>query len=308
MGLSVQQVLQLVQTGEMAQIAGMRWDQDHQSNNLEDRRGERQPLAGGSGGLGLLWFVASRFGWKGVVVLLVVVAAVRGVSMFTDADPQSASQSSGQVQGPETDAQVRFVGFVFDDAQSFWQRTFAAHSQLYVQAKIVVFTGSVASACGNASSSVGPFYCGGDERVFIDLDFYNELRTRFGSPGDFAQAYVLAHEVGHHIQNLTNNMQHGGDSVRMELQADCLAGVWAKDAESRNLLEVGDLDEAFTAASAIGDDRIQEQMTGRVRPETFTHGSAAQRLAALRLGYTTGNAAACGLPQLGTSAARNGLK
>ncbi|MBK8169253.1 MAG: neutral zinc metallopeptidase [Sandaracinaceae bacterium] len=280
----------------------MRWDRDHQSSNLEDRRGQGPPLGGGGGGLGILWFVASRFGWKGVVALLVIAAAVKGFSMFTEADPRQATQGAGAQVAGQSDEQVRFVGFVFDDAQSYWQRTFASSSQLYAPAKIVVFTDAVASACGNASSAVGPFYCSRDERVFIDLDFYNELRTRFGAPGDFAQAYVLAHEMGHHIQNITNNLEHGGDSVRTELQADCLAGVWAKDAETRNLLEIGDLQEAFTAASAIGDDRIQRQTTGTVRPETFTHGSAQQRLAALRLGYTAGTPAACGLSQFGSRA------
>lgn len=254
---------------------------------------------GGAGSANLLWFVASRFGWKGIVVLLIGVAVVRGISALTADDPRRANSGSAGAPTASNDEHVRFVGFVFDDTQAYWQRTFQGAMQLYSPSRIVVFSDAVESACGTASSAVGPFYCPRDERVFIDLSFYNELRDRFGAPGDFAQAYVLAHEMGHHVQHLTGHLDVSGDSVRTELQADCLAGVWAKDAERRNLLEVGDIEEALRAAAAIGDDRLQEQATGRVRPETFTHGSAAQRLAALRRGYTEGTPAACDLPVFG---------
>ena len=269
----------------------MRWDRDHESQNLEDRRGQTPPmLGGGAGSANLLWFVASRFGWKGIVVLLIGVAVVRGISAFTADDPQRANSGSQGAATASSDEHVRFVGFVFDDAQSFWERTFRAATQLYTPARIVVFSDAVESACGNASSAVGPFYCPRDERVFIDLGFYNELRDRFGAPGDFAQAYVLAHEMGHHVQHLTGRLDVSGDSVRTELQADCLAGVWAKDAERRNLLEVGDIDDAMRAAAAIGDDHLipalmqkpRQRPAGKIRPadDQDFHGSTSPELLA----------------------------
>ena len=173
-----------------------------------------------------------------------------------------------------------------------WDRTLPR----YEQTRLVLFRQAIASACGTATSAVGPFYCPLDHKVYIDLAFYDDLRARFGAPGDFAQAYVIAHEIGHHVQNLSGLLDKHGDagSVETELQADCLAGAWARDAEGRQLLEVGDIDEALNAASQIGDDTIQRKTTGRVQPETFTHGSAAQRTGAFRRGYK-GGASACGL-------------
>jgi predicted metalloprotease len=159
----------------------------------------------------------------------------------------------------------------------------------------VLFRNAIRSACGTATTAVGPFYCQLDHKVYIDLGFYDELRRRFGAPGDFAQAYVIAHEVGHHVQNLRGLLGRGdASSVPIELQADCLAGAWAKSADARGLVEVGDVDEALNAASQIGDDTIQRRSTGHIQPETFTHGSSAQRVGSFRRGYD-GGAAACGV-------------
>ena len=163
------------------------------------------------------------------------------------------------------------------------------------QTALVLFSGAVQSACGFAQAAAGPFYCPPDQQVYIDLSFYRDLDRRFGAPGDFAQAYVLAHEVGHHVQNLTGALSSGGDSVRQELQADCLAGVWGHSAAQRNKLDAGDVEEGLNAAAAIGDDRLQQRSQGRVVPESFTHGSSAQRVAAFRQGLDTGSPASCGI-------------
>lgn len=233
--------------------------------------------------------------------MLVLFFAFRAFTSFTEEAPQAAGGVTDIAPGA-ADAQARFVGYVLDDAQNSWSRVFAESGATYRRAKLVLFTGSVNSACGYASASTGPFYCSGDQRVFIDLGFYDELRRRFGAPGDFAQAYVLAHEIGHHIQGQLG-LLGGRDSIATELQADCLAGVWAKDAERRQLLEVGDLNEALQAAASIGDDRIQRQTTGVVEPESWTHGSSEQRLNALRRGYDAGDARACGV-SLGAGAGK----
>ncbi|HMG52166.1 MAG TPA: neutral zinc metallopeptidase, partial [Kofleriaceae bacterium] len=186
---------------------------------------------------------------------------------------------------------THLVGFVLDDVNHTW------HEQLsgYQDTRLVLFRNAIRSACGTATTAVGPFYCQVDHKVYIDLGFYDELRRRFGAPGDFAQAYVIAHEVGHHVQNLRQLLGRGEvSSVEIELQADCLAGAWANSADKRGLVEVGDVDEALNAASQIGDDTIQKKTTGHVQPETFTHGSSAQRSAAFRRGHQ-GGAAACGI-------------
>jgi hypothetical protein len=189
---------------------------------------------------------------------------------------------------------VHFVSFVFDDVQNTWTKDM----QGYRPAKMVLFRNGVRTACGTASTAVGPFYCPNDRKVYIDLSFYDELRARFGAPGDFAQAYVIAHEVGHHVQNLTDNLGNGSrrpnDQIAVELQADCLAGAWAQSADKRGLIEVGDIDEALNAASQIGDDTLQRKSQGYVQPETWTHGSAAQRSSSFKKGYQ-GGAQACGL-------------
>ncbi len=237
------------------------------------------------GGLGSLLAVAGRFGWKGILVAIVVIGALMyGGNLCSSGGPSSPAMT--QQQSPATqDDKVKFVGFVLDDVQT----TFARELPSYQPTRLEVFRGSIRSACGTASAAVGPFYCQLDKRVYIDLAFYDDLRQRFGAPGDFAQAYVIAHEVGHHVQNLRGLLGRGEvNQVETELQADCLAGAWAKDAEARKLLEVGDLDEALNAARQIGDDTIQRKTQGRVQPETWTHGSAEQRSGAFKRGYERG--------------------
>jgi hypothetical protein len=180
-----------------------------------------------------------------------------------------------------------------------WSDIFRQSNQDYPEPQLVLFSGAVQSACGFAQAAVGPFYCARDNAVYIDLSFFSDLRDRFGAAGDFAEAYVIAHEVGHHVQNVTGALAHGGGneaSVRQELQADCLAGLWGYFArEDQQMLEPGDLEEALNAASAIGDDRIQQQAQGHVVPESFTHGSSAQRVAAFRQGYESGDLGQCEL-------------
>jgi uncharacterized protein len=278
----------------------MRWDRDYDSSNIEDRRNEAGPRLAGGGGVPLwgLFALAGRFGWKGILVALIIVGALTyGGGLCTGGgggggiggDRSAVPTQRGT--DPKQDELVHFVGFVLDDVQNAW------HKQLpgYRDAKLVLFRNAVGSACGTATSAVGPFYCQLDHKVYIDLTFYEELHRRFGAPGDFAQAYVIAHEIGHHVQNLRSLLGRGdASSVAVELQADCLAGAWAKSADGRGLVEIGDLDEALHAAAQIGDDTIQRKTRGRVQPETFTHGSAAQRSSAVRRGYQ-GGVAACGI-------------
>lgn len=275
----------------------MRWRDTGRSSNLEDRRG-----GGGrrAGGLGVI----------GVVVAL-------GIAFFTGADPlqmiglvNSVQQGGGATaEAPIEDAaeepMVRFLSSALDDAQTTWSGIFAQRGQQYRDAKLVLFRESVSSACGNASAAMGPFYCPGDEKVFIDLGFYDELARSYGAPGDFAQVYVLAHEIGHHVQNLrgterelrraqgANPGQENALSVAMELQADCYAGVWAQRVAQRGDLEAGDLDEGLGAAAAVGDDRLQRQSGGGVHPESFTHGTSEQRMRWFRAGFDTGDMNAC---------------
>jgi predicted metalloprotease len=275
----------------------MRWDRSHESSDIEDRRASPGPGGGLGGGglpLGGILAIASRFGWKGILVALLVVGAVTYGGVCTgggEPDRRSAVQPSGQQAPAGEDELKRFVGFVLDDVQQTWARELPG----YQTARLVLFRNSVASACGSASAAVGPFYCPLDRKVYIDLSFYDLLRRRFGAPGDFAQAYVIAHEVGHHVQNL-RGLLGGGEvsSIAKELQADCLAGAWAKDAQRRSLLDVGDLDEALNAAAQIGDDTIQRKTQGHVQPETWTHGSAAQRSGSFKKGFA-GGPAACGI-------------
>jgi predicted metalloprotease len=201
--------------------------------------------------------------------------------------------------------QVEFVKFVMNDVQDTWEKVFAQSGKTYRHAKLVLFRDSYPSGCGYAQSAMGPFYCPADEKVYIDLAFYKELKDRFGASGDFAQAYVIAHEFGHHVQNLLGisgkveeaSRAHSGEakplSVKLELQADCLAGVWAHSTDQRKLLQEGDIDEALNAASAVGDDRIQKETTGRVNPESWTHGSAAQRSHWFKTGFDSGSIQSC---------------
>lgn len=276
----------------------MRWRNRRQSRNVDDRRNQspRRPMiAGAGGGLGTI-----------IIVLIV---------LFMGGDPaellrvlqnnQAAIPAGGQVQqanNPQEDELAAFVGVVLRDTEEVWHDLFAEMGERYQEPQLVLFRGQVQSACGFASSAMGPFYCPGDSNVYIDLQFYDEMKQKFQAPGDFAQAYVIAHEVGHHVQHLlriSDKVQQkkqqvdkiAGNrlSVRLELQADFLAGVWAYHAQQRfKMLEPGDIEEALTAASAIGDDRLQQQSRGHVVPESFTHGTSAQRVRWFRKGFNSG--------------------
>ncbi len=286
----------------------MKWDEGHESPDVIDRRGQG---GGGGGGLGLLGLIplVTRFRGGWVVALLIVGFVVwggfRGLGGSTGDSPADTTATSAPAAGHKTDdKKAQFVAFVLDDTQSTWRQEFAKLGKNYRNAKLVMFTGATQTACGGGQAAQGPFYCPADERVYIDLSFYNELEQRFGAKGDFAQAYVIAHEIGHHVQKLLgisdkvssargNQRGEEGNSVRLELQADCFAGIWAKSTDQRKLLDPGDIDDALNAAAAIGDDRIQKQAGGRVNPETWTHGSAAQRSRWFKTGYERGDINAC---------------
>jgi len=274
----------------------MKYDQDYRSRNVEDLRGR----GGGSGrgaGLGLLFVLGRRFGIGGVVIGIVVLVGLR----YCGEGSLGLFGGGGAAHEPseEEEALVGLVSTVLDDAQRVWAAQFSARGETYQEAKLKLFTDTVPSACGRASASAGPFYCPADQDVYIDLSFYRLLRDELGAPGDFAQAYVIAHEVGHHVQNLQGVLGKGreegseGGSVRVELQADCYAGVWAHDTHERDLLEAGDIEEALRAAEAIGDDALQAGAGGAVRPETFTHGSSAQRQKWFEIGLRSGSMDAC---------------
>ena len=276
----------------------MRWEGRRESQNVEDRRGMRFGRAGGIGlGTIVLALVAAYFGVDPSVVL-------------QGTQPSVQEQQGEQVPYNETaeEAQKRkFVLVVLADTEDAWTALFAAAGRTYEKPKLVLFSGVVQSACGTAEAAAGPFYCPGDQMVYIDLSFYDELQSRFGAPGDFAQAYVVAHEVGHHVQTLLGiserNMaarqrasqeEANALSVRQELQADCFAGIWAHNADrSRQLLEGGDIEEGLNAAAAIGDDRLQKQSRGYVSPESFTHGSSQQRVHWFKRGFESGQMESC---------------
>ena len=274
----------------------MRWERGYQSSNVEDRRG--MSAGGGGGGLFFLLFLLfRRFGIAGVIVGLLILGA--WYFLAGGGGGQGLSGNDGSVTSPQDDEMKSFVSYVLDDTQRTWSEIYAKRGERYSDAKLVLFTSRVDSACGLASDAVGPFYCPGDRKVYIDLSFYRALRERLGAPGDFAQAYVIAHEIGHHIQNLRGTLRGnqatgaGGSQVRVELQADCYAGVWAHSTAQRQLLEAGDIEEAMRAAEAIGDDTLQKAGRGSVQPETWTHGSSAQRVRWFQRGYETGNPDAC---------------
>lgn len=220
--------------------------------------------------------------------------------------PGAGEPAEAPPEGPDPDADlVDFMSFVLDDVQNFWDKNFAASNREYQRAELVLFEQSTNSRCGGATEQIGPHYCPADQRVYLDLDFFRDLRRNFGAPGDFAQAYVLAHEIAHHVQTLLginadvarqserNPDQANELSVRLELQADCLAGVWAYSTYQRDILESGDLQEGLDAAASVGDDRIQEQSGGKVNPETWTHGSSEQRMTWFRRGFDTGDPREC---------------
>ncbi|MBA2360230.1 MAG: zinc metallopeptidase [Actinobacteria bacterium] len=291
----------------------MRWKRGVGGNQIDDRRGM------GGGGMGGGGFPMGRagggLGGLGLVIVLLTLFLGGGL-------PGGGNGGGGIDIGPslqpfpgapaaegrplESRGQVDdFVAFVVHDVQRTWTRLFQQAGRQYRPTKLVLFEQAVSSGCGNASSATGPFYCPVDSKVYLDLSFFRELRQRFGAPGDFAQAYVIAHEFGHHVQNVlgiadeVRREQQGNRddanelSIRMELQADCLAGVWAHSAYKEQLLESGDLEEGLAAAAAVGDDRIQEQATGRVERESWTHGSSEQRTSWFRKGFDGGDVAAC---------------
>ena len=237
-----------------------------------------------------------KLGMGGSVVLL-VLSLLFGRNLM----PDDVAQGEPRPTSPEEDKTAQFVGFVLDDAQNVWKQKISG----YHDAKLVLFTDSTQSGCGVGESAMGPFYCPLDEKVYVDLGFYRQLDQRFGAPGDFAQAYVIAHEIGHHVQHLmgldtrmrqrqrARPSEANELSIAHELQADCFAGVWGHSTSNRGLLESGDVEEGLAAASAVGDDRIQKQARGRVNPETWTHGSAQQRAHWFRRGMETGNPESC---------------
>ena len=271
----------------------MRWREGRQSENVEDRRGISRggmAIGGGLGGIVLL------------VIALLLGADPRQLLEQLPADGQAPPTQSSGPTNPEEDELRKFVGAVLADTEDVWNATFRQMGRQYREPTLVLFTDQVQSACGVAGASVGPFYCPGDEKLYIDLSFYRELKTRFRAPGDFAQAYVIAHEVGHHVQHLlgtmdqvnaarqrTSEAEANQISVRLELQADFLAGLWAHHAQKRGVLEQGDVEEALGAASAIGDDRLQRESQGYVVPDSFTHGSSEQRIRWFQKGLETGD-------------------
>ena len=281
----------------------VRWTPGYRSRDVIDRRGAR-PGGKGAGGLLLLLpiLLRSPLGWLVLAALVVgYLFFGRGTGPVEEAPRGATAEHAG---GGTVDPQAAFVGFVLDDVQSTWSKLFAEAGVPYARAKLVLFTDATPTACGYGTSATGPFYCPADQRVYLDLGFFRELAQRMGARGDFAQAYVIAHEIGHHVQNLLGTTERmkvpralregpAGASVRLELQADCLAGVWARGTQERDLLEAGDLEEAMTAASAVGDDRMQRRATGTVSPDAFTHGTSAQRSRWFRRGLEGGSVKAC---------------
>jgi predicted metalloprotease len=279
----------------------MRWRGSRQSSNVEDYRGRR--VGGGLkfGGLAIVGVIVAYF--FGVDPRL-IMGLLEGVDTATQEPPPPGGV---QQTGSPDDELAQFISVVLADTEDTWSALFAQQGTQYVAPKLVLFNDQVRSACGVAGASAGPFYCPLDQKAYIDLAFYRELRDQFQAPGDFAQAYVVAHEIGHHVQNLMGTsdkvheaqQQAGGAeantlSVRLELQADCYAGIWAHHADrSRQILEQGDLEEALGAASAVGDDTIQQRSRGVVVPESFTHGSAEQRQRWFQQGLKTGSLDAC---------------
>ncbi|WP_048442036.1 neutral zinc metallopeptidase [Caenimonas sp. SL110] len=285
----------------------MRWEGNRESSNVEDARGSG---GGGGGGFGL----GGRSIGIGTIVIALVGGAIFGINPLTILGVLTGGGSPVQVQNegpakapPADDKMAKFVSTVLADTEDVWKAQFTEGGATYREPKLVLFRGAVGTACGTGQSAMGPFYCPGDQKVYIDLNFYETLKTRMGAPGDFAQAYVIAHEVGHHVQNLlgitqkmdqmrssSSKAQYNAMSVRLELQADCFAGVWAHHAQNaRQILEQGDVEEAMNAAAKIGDDALQGARGGAVVPESFTHGSSAQRQKWFSTGLKTGSVKAC---------------
>lgn len=285
----------------------MKWERARKSRNVEDRRGRRMAATGG--GLGLAG-----------IAIVVVISVVLGknplemLSLVSGLQPGIDEPTSTASPEP-TDENSRFVAAILGETEDVWRALFEASGTTYPAPTLVLFAGQVHSACGSANSAMGPFYCPGDQKVYIDLSFFDEMERRLGGGGDFAEAYVIAHEVGHHVQTITGSAEavqraraagrsldgDGGLLVRQELQADCYAGVWAHHAEARHQwLEAGDVEEALATASAIGDDRLQRQSRGVVVPDAFTHGTASQRMRWFRTGLEHGEPERCDTFEAGT--------
>jgi hypothetical protein len=283
----------------------MRWKGNRESSNVEDRRGE----GGGSG-----FHLGGRTIGIGTVVIALVGGAIFGIDPFTILSILSGGGPASQVQQqapakppPADDQMARFVATVLGDTEDVWKQLFSQGGTAYQEPRLVLFRGAVATGCGQGQAVMGPFYCPADQKVYIDLNFYETLKNRLGAPGDFAQAYVIAHEVGHHVQNQlgitgqtarmrarASPAENNAMSVRLELQADCFAGVWAHHAQNaRQILEQGDVEEAMNAAAKIGDDALQQSRGGAALPETFTHGTSAQRQRWFTTGLKTGSVKAC---------------
>ena len=278
----------------------MRLDDQDESSNVEDRRGSSGGGLG-RGGIGI-----------GTIVIAIAASYFFGIDpsvilgLMSDAPSQSASQAPSR-KPPANDEMARFVSKVLGSTEATWEQIFREGNSRYEQPKLVLFSGATPTACGTGQSAMGPFYCPEDQKVYIDLSFYQDLKTRFHAPGEFAQAYVIAHEVGHHVQNLlgisdkVHRARQGAStarsnalSVRMELQADCFAGVWGNRADAaKNIIEPGEIKQALNAASAIGDDRLQQQSQGRIVPESFTHGTSEQRMRWFKRGLDTGDLRQC---------------
>lgn len=281
----------------------MKWEGNRQSDNVEDRRdgGGGSMLGGRSIGIGTI-VIALVGGWVLGINPLTILGLLSGGGGVPVAQQQTPAQGP-----PVTDTMARFVSTVLVDTEDVWGQIFRQGGANYQQPRLVLFRGAIGTACGTGQSAMGPFYCPGDQKVYIDLSFYDQLKNQLGAPGDFAQAYVIAHEVGHHVQNLlgisgqvdqmrgrVSKVEYNKLSVKLELQADCFAGVWAHHADSqRQILEQGDVEEAMNAAAKIGDDVLQKAQTGQVVPDSFTHGSSAQRQRWFKTGLQSGELKAC---------------
>ena len=285
----------------------MRWEGNRESSNVEDMR---ESGGGGGGGFGL----GGRTIGIGTIVIALVGGAIFGINPLTilgaltgGGEPAPQVQQGPAPQPPANDPMAKFVKTVLADTEDVWTQLFKQGGASYVDPKLVLFRGAIRTGCGQGQAAMGPFYCPADQKVYIDLGFYETLKTRLGAPGDFAQAYVIAHEVGHHVQNLlgisekteqarsrASPAQANALSVKVELQADCFAGVWANHAnETRKILEQGDVEEAMNAAAKIGDDALQRNRGGAVIPESFTHGTSAQRQRWFSTGLKTGSVKSC---------------
>ena len=283
----------------------MRWRDMQPSDNVEDRRGMSPGGGFQMGGLGGGMGMGTRgLGLGGLVLLLILGYCVTGdpLGLLDTGNVEQGPAETG-ARGTPNDEAGKMISHVFGDTEATWKQILSQGNRSYREATLVLFSDAVQSACGFSSAAVGPFYCPGDQKVYLDLSFFNELARRFGAPGDFAQAYVVAHEVGHHVQNLLGifDRVRGSQtrananalSVKQELQADCFAGIWGHYAAARNLLEPGDVEEGLKAAAAIGDDRLQKSSQGYVSPESFTHGSSEERVRWFRQGLQSGELRSC---------------